>query len=114
VMVQPGSGAFRHEIRVRERVVAAAGVNWHTDRFADMYVYVEETAQGRGWGRAVGSACLRDLLSARLLPLYTVSESHRASQRLASSLGFVDRGAREIECRAYLHGHLGVGSVDPD
>jgi len=102
VMVQPGSTPFRNEIRVRERVVAAAGVNWHTDRFADMYVYTDLEVRGRGWARAVGAACVKDLLSARLLPLYTVDETNVASQRLGVSLGFSDSGAREFECQGYV------------
>ncbi len=102
VMVQPGTSPFRREIRVQDRVVAAAGVNWHTDRFADVYVYTDPAVQGRGWGRAVGSACVGAVLLARLLPLYTVSESHSASQRLAASLGFTDSGAREVECQGRL------------
>lgn len=102
VMVQPGSGAFRHEIRVQDQVVAAAGVNWHTDRFADMYVYTDPEVRGRGWGKAVGAACVQDILSAKLLPLYTVGEDNAPSQRLAESLGFRDRGAREFECQGYL------------
>ena len=113
VMVQPGGAPFRHEIHAQGRVVAAAGVNWHTDRFADMYVYTEPAVQGRGWGRAVGSACVSDLLAAGLLPLYTVGEAHSASQRLATSLGFVDSGARELECRGWLRGPTGAGRVDP-
>ena len=102
VMVQPGSTPFQHVVRVRERVVAAAGVNWRTDRFADMYVYTDPEVQGRGWGRAVGAACVKELLSATVLPLYTVSEVHAASQGLAASLGFTDSGARELECQGHL------------
>lgn len=102
VMVQPGSTPFRHEIRARERVVAAAGVNWHTDRFADMYAYADSEVRGRGWGRAVGAACVKDLLSARLLPLYTVDEANVASQHLGVSLGFSDGGAREFEGQGYV------------
>jgi GNAT superfamily N-acetyltransferase len=102
VMVQPGDTPFRYEIRVQQRVVAAAGVNWRTDRFADMYVYTEPATRGRGWGRAVGSACVKELLSARLLPLYTVGETHSASHGLAASLGFTDSGARELECQGHL------------
>lgn len=113
VMVQPGGSPFRYEIRIQERVVAAAGVNWWTNRFADMYVYVEPAAQGRGWGKAVGAACVRNLLEARLLPLYTVGESHVTSQRLAASLGFTDSGARELECQGYVRGQVEAGSVDP-
>jgi RimJ/RimL family protein N-acetyltransferase len=102
VMVQPGDGPFRYEIRVDERVVAAAGVNWQTTRLAEMYVYTECDFRGRGWGRAVGARCIQALLEAHLLPLYTAAEDNVASQRLAEALGFHDSGAREFECYGQL------------
>lgn len=102
VMVQPGQSAFRYEIHTQGRVVAAAGVNWRSAHLADMYVYTEQGFQGRGWGKAVGAACVRDLLAARVRPLYTASEDNLASLRLAESLGFQDSGAREFECLARL------------
>lgn len=102
VMVQPGSDEFRYEIRVQDQSLAAAGVNWRTDRFADMYVYTDPEVQGRGWGKAVGAACVQAILGERLLPLYTVAADNVPSQRLAESLGFRDRGAREFECQGYL------------
>jgi predicted GNAT family acetyltransferase len=67
-----------------------------------MYVYTDPNYQGRGWAKAVGSACVRDLLAQRLLPLYTVSEQNATSRRLAEALGFRDGGAREFECRGQL------------
>lgn len=102
VMVQPGAGPFRFEIRVRDRVACAAGVNWHSDRLADMYVYTEPGFEGRGWAKAVGAACVKALLEAGLLPMYTVAQGNTASQRLARALGFEDSGEREFECRGYL------------
>jgi hypothetical protein len=102
VLVQPGQAEFRHEIRVRDQVVAAAGANWRTDQMADMYVEVVSDFQGRGWGKAVGSACAQSLLSSHLLPLYTVSGDNLASRRLAEGLGFRDSQVREFECLAQL------------
>jgi GNAT superfamily N-acetyltransferase len=102
VMVQPGDAPFRHEIRLQDRVIAAAGVNWKTDRLADMYVYTIPDAEGRGWAKAVGAACVQKLLSAKLLPLFTVSTENRVAQGLAETLGFRDDGAREYECRGRL------------
>ena len=107
VMVQPGRGQFRYEIRVRDQVVAAAGVNWQSAKFADVYVTTSPEFQGRGWGKAVGSACIRDLLGEGLLPLFTVSEQNTVAQRLAESLGFRDAGARELECRGKLKQRAG-------
>jgi RimJ/RimL family protein N-acetyltransferase len=83
-------------------VAAAAGVNWQSGRLADVYIYTDPAFQGRGWGKAVGAACVRDLLAERLLPLYTVSEHNVVSQRLADALGFRDSGVRDFECRAVL------------
>ncbi len=97
-MVRPGQRPFRYEIRVRDQIAAAAGLNWHSDQMADMYVEVVAESRGRGWGKAVGSACIRDALSARLLPLYTVADDNVASQRLAESLGFRDSGVCEYSC----------------
>jgi RimJ/RimL family protein N-acetyltransferase len=102
VMVQRGENAFRYEIRVRDQVAAAAGVNWRSGRLADVYLYTDPAFQGRGWGKAVGAACVKDLLAERLLPLYTVSERNDVSQRLAAALGFRDSGVREFECRGML------------
>ncbi len=102
VMVQPGEGPFRFEIRAGNRVVSAASVNWQSERLAEMYVYTEPEVQGRGWGQAVGAACVRALLEKDILPLYTVSEDNVASKRLARALGFHASGAREFECRGQL------------
>jgi RimJ/RimL family protein N-acetyltransferase len=102
VMVQPGESPFRFDIKTGGQVVSTAGVNWQSSRLAEMYVYTDPHSQGRGWGRAVGAACVRELLRARLLPLYTVSEDNVASLRLARSLGFRDSGAREFECQGRL------------
>jgi hypothetical protein len=102
VMVQPGRGDFRYEIRSGDKVVSAAGVNWHSSRMAEMYVYSEPEVRSRGWDRAVGSACVRALLEAQLLPLYVASEGDAAASGLAQSLGFRDSGAREFEGRGRL------------
>jgi RimJ/RimL family protein N-acetyltransferase len=102
-MVQPGEGPFRFEIHSGGQVAAAAGVNWQSDRMAEMYVYTDPDFRARGWGKAVGAACIKALLEARLLPLYTTAEENVASRRLAHSLGFQDSGARELECQGQLH-----------
>jgi GNAT superfamily N-acetyltransferase len=102
VMVQPGDDPFRFEIRVQDRAVSVAGVNWHSSRLAEMYVYTEPDSQGRGWGRAVGARCVQALLEAHLLPLYIVSENNLPSRHLADQLGFRDSGAREFECQGQL------------
>jgi len=101
-MVQPGEGSFRFEIRSRDQIAAAAGVNWRSDRLAEMYVYTDPNFRARGWGKAVGAACVKALLEAHLLPLYTISEENAISRRLAHALGFQDSGAREFECQGQV------------
>ena len=102
VMVQPGEGPFRFEIRIEGAVVAAAGVNWQTSRLADMYVYTGSEFRGRGWAKAVGAACVKALLEAHLVPLYTVAGDNAPSVRLAKALGFGESQAWEFECSGRL------------
>jgi len=97
VLVEPGQGPFRFEIRDQDHPIAVAGINWQTDQLAEMYVYVEPDFQMQGWGRAVAQATVNALLEARLLPLYITAEGNKAARQLADSLGFVDSGAREFE-----------------
>jgi predicted GNAT family acetyltransferase len=103
VMVQPGEGPFRFEIRSRDgQVASAAGVNWHTERLAEMYVYTEREYRGRGWARAVGAACVQALLKEGLVPIYVAAQWNRASRQVALALGFRETGAQECECRGQL------------
>lgn len=103
VMVQPGEGPFRFEIHSQDgRVASAAGINWQSQRLAEMYVYTEPEYQGRGWARAVGLACVRALLEKGLLPIYVAAQKNRASWQVALALGFRETGAREVECRGQL------------
>ena len=103
VIVQPGEGPFRFEIRSRDdHVAAAAGVNWQSEHLAEMYVYTEPEHQGRGWAKAVGAACVRALLEKGLVPIYVAAEENKASHKVALALGFRETGAREVECRGQL------------
>jgi len=95
-------GLPRFEIRTGDKQMAMAGVNWMTDRFAELYVFVETAARGRGWGRAVVSALTNRLLEQRVRPLYVVSENNTDSIRLAERAGFADTQAREFSCFAFL------------
>jgi RimJ/RimL family protein N-acetyltransferase len=103
VMVQPGETPFRFEIRSREgQVVSAAGINWRTERLAEMYVYTEPEYQRRGWAMAVGAACVRALLEEGLVPIYVAAQTNRASRHVALALGFRETGDQECECRGQL------------
>jgi RimJ/RimL family protein N-acetyltransferase len=103
VMVQPGEGPFKFDIRSRDgQVVSSAGVNWRTDRLAEMYVYTEREYRGRGWAKTVGAACVRALLEAGIVPIYVTAQKNRASVQVALALGFRETDALEIECRGQL------------
>lgn len=89
-------GSPRTEIRVGEKIGAMAGVNWRSPIFAEIYVQVQPYHRGRGWGQAVVSGLIAELLKLGVTPLYYVDETNTASRELAERLGFVDTGAREI------------------
>lgn len=92
----PG-GALRFAIRAADgHVVAESGTNWRTDEFAEVFVYVEMAARGRGLGKSVVSSCVVHLLESNLRPLYIVEEDNAESVAIAEALGFVDTGAREF------------------
>jgi hypothetical protein len=95
-------GSPRFEISSQGAVQAAAGVNWRSPRFAEVYVYTEPAARGRGWGKSVTSALVGSLLKSRLTPLYFVDEQNSASIKLAESIGFVDTGEREYAGQVML------------
>lgn len=89
-------GSPRFEIGSNNQVHARAGVNWRSPHFAEVYVYTQTQARGRGWGRSVLSSLCVALLQDGLMPLYVVSEQNSASINLAESVGFVDSAAREF------------------
>ncbi len=96
------SGLLRFQIESQGRSMAVAGTNWRSPYFAEVYVYAEPAAQGRGWAKSVVSACTQHLLEQRIRPLYVVREDDSPSARLAESLGYVDTGEREFTCQATL------------
>lgn len=93
-------GSPRFEIGSNGIVHAAAGVNWRSPNFAEVYVYTEAAARGRGWGKAVVSALVAALLGGGHTPLYVVNDQNAPSITLAESVGFVDTGAREYAGQA--------------
>jgi ribosomal protein S18 acetylase RimI-like enzyme len=100
----PG-GLPRYEIRRDEKLLAAAGVNWQSSDWAEIFVQTDPQVRERGYGKSVCAALCRDLLEEKKGILYAVEETNAASLRLARSLGFEDTQEREILC---------FGSVPPD
>lgn len=93
-------GNPRTEIKRDDETVAAAGVNWRSPVFAEVYVSVKPEHRGRGWGRAVVTTLVAELLKLGVTPLYTIAEGNADSRRLAERVGFVDTGAREVMAQA--------------
>jgi RimJ/RimL family protein N-acetyltransferase len=89
-------GTPRFEIRsTASQAGAVAGVNWHSPRFAEIFVHTDPAVRGRGWGKSVVAALTRRLLEEGRTPLYVTAESNEYSIRLAQAVGFVDTGYRE-------------------
>jgi RimJ/RimL family protein N-acetyltransferase len=86
----------RFVIRSQGEIASEAGVNWHSPHFAEVFVRTTPAAQGRGWGRAVLSACTRWVIRSARQPLYIVSERNDPSIALAEGVGYVDTGVREF------------------
>lgn len=86
----------RHSEGDTTEVVASAGLNWQTPRFADIVVHADQRYRRRGWGRSVVAALVQHLLNEGRAPLYVVSEQNVSSMRLAESVGFADSGERKV------------------
>jgi L-amino acid N-acyltransferase YncA len=91
-----------HEAPQGGGVVAAAGVNWQSPRFAEISVNTTPNYRRRGLGRSLVSALTQQLLREGRLPLYAVAESNSASTGLARQLGFIDSGGRELMIEAVV------------
>ena len=97
VSMEEGVGGLpRFVIRSQGETAAEAGLNWSSPHFAETFVRVEPSAQARGWGRAVLTACTTWAFRSARQPLYVVNEANRASIALAEAVGYVDTGAREF------------------
>jgi RimJ/RimL family protein N-acetyltransferase len=104
VAEQGSSDRPRFVIRSKGEIASEAGVNWHSPHFAEIFVRTVPAARGRGWGRAVLSACTRWVLRSGRQPLYVVGEANHRSIALADAVGYEDTGVREfvadVICRA--------------
>jgi len=77
-------------------VIAAAGLNWQSDRFAEIYVHTKSPYRRQGLGRSVVAAVVQHVLDSGRVPLYLVSAANQASIQLAESVGFVDIGIKKV------------------
>lgn len=88
----------RWQIRVPERVIAAAGINWRSSHWAEVYVTAESTARTRRWDESVLAAATSTLLAEGVTPLYLIAEDDIRSHQAAQLRGYYDSGAREFTC----------------
>jgi RimJ/RimL family protein N-acetyltransferase len=86
---------------------AAAGVNWQSPGFAEVYVHTDGPARRQGWGISVVSAVTQAVLRTGRVPLYLVEPDNDASVALAEKLGYVDTGARQVLADVVYQGHPG-------
>lgn len=86
--------SFDRGARPAGPALAAAGVNWRSPHFGDIYVQTDPKVRGRGLGKSVVSTLCTWLLEQNVTPLYTLPDDNEASGRLATGLGFRDTGAR--------------------
>ena len=77
-------------------VVASAGINWQSDRFAELYVHTKSPHRRQGFGQSVVAACVQYILDMGLRPLYRVDSKNESSIQLAESVGFVSIRADQI------------------
>jgi hypothetical protein len=105
------NGLPRFVIRSQGEVAAEAGVAWQSPHYAELSVTTRSAAQGRGWGRAVVSACTQWVVQSAKRPLYIAAEGNAASLALAGAVGYVDTGIREYAGDAVC---LPDPEADPD
>jgi GNAT superfamily N-acetyltransferase len=99
VMVQlfkAHDGTPRYEVRAGDRTVAAAGLNWKSPSFAEIYVHTDPAARRQGLGQSVVSALTGDLLKNAIRAIYLVENGNEASLQLIEGLGYVDTGSRQV------------------
>jgi hypothetical protein len=91
-------GLPRWQIRIKDRVIAAAGVNWKSSRWVELYVASEPAGRRRRWDESVLAAATSALHREGLTPLYPVMEDDKRAQQVAEARGYHDSGAREFTC----------------
>lgn len=85
------NGLPRFVIRDRQNdniLVASAGLNWQSPRFAEVSVSTHVQYRRQGYGRSVVAAMANYILSNGRTPLYSVNEHNHSSILLAQQVGF--------------------------
>ena len=79
-----------------DEVVASAGLNWQSPRFAEIYVHTKANHRRRGYGQSVAASCVQYILDRGRRPIYLVAADNESSIQLAESIGFVALGADQV------------------
>jgi N-acetylglutamate synthase-like GNAT family acetyltransferase len=99
------NGLPRFIIRDRQHenvLVASAGLNWQTPRFAEISVNTHPQYRRQGYGRSVVAAMANQVLGSGRTPLYVAAEANAASIQLAEQVGFTDTLHRQLMIQAAL------------
>jgi GNAT superfamily N-acetyltransferase len=101
VVTEEGMGGLprfviRSQAAASGTIAAESSFNWASPHFAEVFVRVEPSARGRGWGHAVLAASTTWAIHSARLPIYVVNEANEPGIALAQSSGYVDTGAREF------------------
>lgn len=89
-------GSPRYEIRTSSGRKSAAGVNWISGKFADVYVEAAEHRRDRVLTKSVLSALCGRLLGERLVALYRVETANLGEKTAAFNVGFRPTGRKEV------------------
>ncbi len=87
--------------------IAVAGVNWQSPGFAEVYVHTQPEFRGHNYGQRVLTRITERVLKGGRIPLYLVEPNNEPSVKLATKIGYVDSGARQIMADAVYQGHPG-------
>lgn len=97
----PG-GWPRYEIRSGDTVYVAAGLNWKGPTFAEVYLDIDPSVRGRGFGKSVLAAIAGRLLGESLIALYRIADEDPVGRAEAESLGFRPTGLKVLSAQASL------------
>lgn len=98
------NGLPRFIVRSQEtgEVVAAAGLNWQSPRYAEISVNTDLSHRRQGLGQSVVAAMAEYVLGNGRIPLYLVAAQNSSSIQLAESVGFRDTGTASLLLQAVL------------
>jgi hypothetical protein len=98
------NGLPRFVVRSQQdgQVIASAGINWQSPRYASLSVNTDAAQRRQGLGVSVLSAVVQYVLANGRSPLYEVSSHNSASQNLATAAGFTADSAGQVLLQAVL------------